>query len=211
MSTTEERILSALSLFLVAVQAYLVYRVDKARLKIEKYVGIGEKSELEVKPYIQNEMNEVIMVTNKGLIPIEEVRANIDITVERRNEANLSLRLKWARKTLLSSKEAATIPLHEKISDFLRQNKLVRLRKLATIPIEDPETGNEVEDTLYVASLIKQFSMMLDIEIESKTQGQTNTVRKKYRLTYGWRFPPFSEYEDDYTILINEHMGEWVS
>lgn len=211
MSTNEERILTAISLILVGVQAYLVYRVDRARLKIERYTGIGEKCELEVKPQIQGETNEVIILTNKGTVPIEEMKANLDLTVERRNEADLSLHLEWERKTLLSPKETTTIPLHEKLWDYLTKNNLTKLSEGPTFTVEDPETGEDVEDTIYTADLIKPFSIMLDIQIASKVQDQTNSIRKKYRLIYSWCDEPFPDYEDNYYVTIFEHMGEWTN
>lgn len=47
-----EEILPAISAVLVAVQVYLVYRIERAKLKLESYVGISEKSELEIKPQV---------------------------------------------------------------------------------------------------------------------------------------------------------------
>ena len=210
MSMNEEQILTAISVIIVAIQAYLVYRVDRARLKIEKYIGIGEKCELEIKPQIQSKTNEIIVVTNKGTVPIEEIMANLDLTVSRRNEADLSLHLKWGRKTLLSPKETTTIPLHEKLWNYMTKNNLAKLSEGPTFTVEDPETGEDVEDTLYTADLIKTFSILLDIQIASKVQGETNSVRKKYQLNYSWRNEPFSDYEDNYYVTIFEHMGEWT-
>ena len=82
--------------------------------------------------------------------------------------------------------------------------------EIGPFTVEDPETGEDVDDFIRAARLAKPFSLMLDMEIESKMQGQKNTVRKKYWLSYTWRVPPFNEYEDDYTVSINEHMGEWI-
>ena len=210
MSTNWEQIATATSLILVGVQAYLVYRVDRARLKIERYAGIGEKCELQVKPQIQGETNEIIILANKGTVPIEEVKANLDLTVNRRNEADLSLHLKWERKTLLGPNETTTIPLHEKLWDYLTKNNLARLNEGPTLTVEDPETGEDVEDTIYTADLLKPFSIMLDIQIASKVQDETSSVRKKYQLIYSWRNEPLSDYEDNYHVAIFEHMGEWT-
>lgn len=211
MSTNEEQILTAISLILVGVQAYLVYRIDRARLKIERYTGIGEKCELQVKPQIQGDTNEIIIVVNKGTLPIDEIKANLDLTIKRRNEADLSLQLKWERKTLLSPNETSTIPLHEKLWDYLTKNNLTKLYEGPTFSVENPETGEEVEDTIYTANLVKPFSILLDIQIESKVQDETNSVRKKYQLIYSWRNEPLSDYEDDYHVTIFEHMGEWTA
>lgn len=210
MSVNEEQILTAISLVLVGVQAYLVYRVDRARLKIERYTGIGEKCELQVKPQIQSRTNEIIIIVNKGTLPIDEIKANLDLTIERRNEADLSLHLKWERKTLLSPNETSTIPLHEKLWDYLTKNNLTRLTEGPRFTVEDPETGEDVDDTVYTADLVKTFSILLDIQIASKVQGETNLVRKKYQLVYSWRSEPFSDYEDNYYVTIFEHMGEWT-
>ena len=202
--------LSALSALLVAIQAYLVYRLEKARLRLESYIGISEKSELEIKPETQPGENENIKITNKGLIPTDEIKTKIDITVERRNKPSLPLHLEWERRTVLSSKEVAVIPLYEKLTDFFERNKLVSLVKSGEFSSEDPETGEEVTDTLDVPRLRKPFSLILHIEVESKIEGQVRNTRKKFRFNYRWKHPEsYSGWEADYEVLINEHMGEW--
>jgi len=204
-----EEILPAISAVLVAVQVYLVYRIERAKLKLESYVGISEKSELEIKPEAQSGQNEIIKITNKGLIPIDEIKANIDFTVERKNKPNLPLHLEWERKTLLSSKEVAVIPLYERLFEFFKKNKLITLEAYE-FPSEDPETGEDIMEKDYAGRLVKTFSILLDIEVESRIQGQTKTARKKFRLAYTFKPLPSSDWEEDYEILINEHMGEWL-
>lgn len=110
---------SLLSVFLVAIQAYLVYRVDRTRLKIERFSGIGEKCGLDVKPIIENENTETIAITNNGTIPVEEITVKIDLLIERRNAVSLPFSVKWSTNALLSPKETATIPLHERMWPFL--------------------------------------------------------------------------------------------
>ena len=203
-------IFSAISAGLVVIQIFLVFRINRAKQNLENYVGISEKSELDVKPAVQTGTNEIIQLTNKGLIPIDVIKAKIDILVERRDQPDLPASFGWERKTLLSQKEVAVIPLYEKLSDFLKKHKLIELSEGIEIPSEDPETLEAVMDTLYTGVLVKPFSLMLSIEIESLTQGQKKFVRKKFRLGYSWRFEPISQWEDNYEITINEHMGEWT-
>jgi hypothetical protein len=160
---------------------------------------------------IQGGTNEIITVANKGTLPIEETKVDLDLTVKRRNEADLYLHHQWGLKTLLSPDETITIPLHEKLWDFLTKNNLTKLIKGPTYWGEDPETGEDVEDTIYIAYLVKPFSIMLDIQVESKVQDQTNTTRKKYQLIYDRRDELFPDDEDNYEIKINRHEGEWIS
>jgi hypothetical protein len=207
--TDVELALSAISAFLVAIQVILVYRVERTRLKIERFVGIGEKSELEIKPRIQYNSTEIIDITNNGTVPIEELSAKIGATIKRRSKPDLSFSASWTRKTVLSPKETDVIPLNEKISDFFKKNKLVTISNFDIGTVEDPETGDEVEDSISVASLTQALSLMLDLEIDAKIQGQATTTRKKYWLIYRPRLYPHPDYEDDYEVTINEHMGEW--
>jgi hypothetical protein len=92
-------VLSILSFLLLAVQVYLVYRVDRAHLRIEQYTGISEKCEVDVKPKIQGRTTELLTVTNTSLLPIKELQLKINLTVERRNEADLSFKVHWQRKS----------------------------------------------------------------------------------------------------------------
>ena len=195
-------IVSLLSIFLVAVQAYLVYRVDRARLKIEKFSGIGEKCGLDVQPLIQGENIEAITITNNGTIPIDEMIVKIDLLVERRKETSLPFSVKWSTNAFLSPKEATTIPLHEKLWPFLEQNHLAR--------IVEEQIGPDPEDMMYTASLEKQFSIMLDIQVNMTVQKEVTTIRKKYSLHYSWKDKPTAMYEDDYIISTSQYMGEWI-
>jgi hypothetical protein len=208
--TVEEllAILSALSAILVAIQAYLVYRVDRARLRLESYVGIGEKSELTIKPVIEAGPNEVIMLTNNGLISIDELEVKIDITISVKKQPDIPFHLGWQRRTILSSKEVAILPLYEKLDNLFEEKKL-RATEEFEFPSEDPETGEEVTDTLSVARLVKPFSMMLQMEVKSHLQGQTRTTKKKFRLSYNFIFEPIPDYEPDYRITVDECVGEW--
>jgi len=202
-------ILSGVSAAVVAIQVYLVYRIERAKLKLESYLGISEKSELEIKPEIQSGPNEVIKIINKGLITIDEIEATIDILVNRKNKQDLPLHLKWGRKTLLSPKEGAVVPLYERLFEFFKKNKLMTLEAFE-FPSEDPVTGDDIMDTDYAPRLVQSFSIILDIGIEAKIQGQVKTMRKKFRLAYDFKLFPSSVWEGDYEILINEHMGEWL-
>jgi hypothetical protein len=201
-------ILSTISGIFVVIQAYLVYKVDRSRLRLEAYLGIAEKSELVIKPETQSGQNEVIILTNNGLIPIDELEAKMDVTISRKKPQDTRFHLEWERKTLLSSKEVAVIPLYEKLGDFLEDKKLVRIRE-EEFPSSDPETEEDIIDTLSVPDLVKPFSAILEIEVKSRIQGQTRTTKKKFRLNYSYRFEPLPFYEPDYEITIHEHMGEW--
>jgi len=193
---------------LVAIQAYLVYKVDRARFRLESYLGITEKSELMIKPEIQAGPNEVIMLTNNGQIPIDELEAKIDMTISIKKQPDIPLHLEWQRKTILSPKEVAILPLYEKLSNFFEGKKLMTTEEFE-FPSEDPETGEDVMDTLSAPRLVKPFSAMLEVEVKSKLQGQTKTTKKKFRLNYNFIFAPIQDYEPDYEITVYEHMGEW--
>lgn len=105
--TVEELLatLSTLSAILVAIQAYLVYRINKAKLRLESYLGITEKSELTIKPVIQAGPNEVITLTNNGLIPIDELEAKIDMTISIKKQPDIPFHLEWQRKTIESKRD----------------------------------------------------------------------------------------------------------
>jgi len=203
-----QSVLTALSVILVAIQAYLVYRINKSKLALETYVGITEKSELRIEPEIKSEQLEIIKLTNTGLIPIDELEAKIDINISRKNQQSISFQLEWQRKTILSSKEVAVIPLYEKLGDFLEEKKLIKMSE-EEFPSSDPETEEDIMDTISVPNLVKPFSAILGIEVKSKIQSQVKTTKKKFKLNYTLRFEPLPFYEPDYEITIHEHMGEW--
>ena len=188
---------------LVAIQGYRLNRVEQEKLKIEKFSRIGEKCDLDIRPVIQAETNEIVNITNKGTVSIDEMTAKIDLTVERRKESNLYLSVKWSTNALLSPKETTTIPLHEKLWPFLEQNHLAKL-------VEE-KTGPDPEDTMYTASLEKQLSIMLDIQVSMTVQKEISSIRKKYSLHYSWKSEPPEWFEDDYIISTSQYMGEWAN
>lgn len=203
-------IISIFSAIMVAIQVYLVNKVDKARLNIERFSGITEKFGLEIKPIIEMGNFETIAVNNKGTIPVDEILMKINLRVERRKGANLPLNIAWSRKALLDANEITKIPLHDKLWPFLEQNNLVKLVEEAQITTDDPETGENVDDYLYTGHLEKQFSVLLDITVALTIQKEITTIRKKYRLHYSWRMENIPSFEDDYIISISEDSGEWV-
>ena len=210
--SAEETLISVgsaiVSAILVVVQAILVYRIDKSRMKFENYLGVSEKTELEIKAEIEKgSTNEIITITNRGLIPIDEFSAAITAEVQ---EKGFTSSFVWERKTLLGPKEIATIPLYEKLAKAHREKNLIKLCEGMEIPMENPDTGEEVLDTIYVGKLEKPFSLILDVQIHAKIQDLDKSARKKFRLSYRWRYDGFDDrIDDDYVIHVYEHMGEW--
>lgn len=203
-----EEIFPIVSVILLAVQAYSVYKINKAKLRLESHLGIMEKSGLTIKPVIEAGPSELIELTNSGVIPIDELEAKIEMSISTKKQSKVLPQLEWQRKTILDPKEVAVIPLHEKLEDFFEQNKMAT-RKKFEFPVKDSETGEEVTDALSVARLIKPFSLMLEIEVKSNSQKQTKTTKKKFRLTYSFIHEPIPDYEPDYKIAVIEPMGEW--
>ena len=133
------------------------------------------------------------------------------MTIKRRDKPDLTFSANWERKTVLCPNETAVIPLYEKFYEFFEKQRLISTEKISIGTSEDPETGDDVEDYITVASLTQAFSLMLDLQIETKVEGQKNLSRRKYSLLYRPRLYPHDDYEDDYEITINEHMGQWVN
>jgi hypothetical protein len=215
-SWLQQNIVAVVSILLVAVQIYLVYRIDRAKLKLEKFMGITEKFGLLIRPKARG-VSEVIVLSNNGIVPVEEIHAILEITLHRKDEPEKSLRLEWVRKQVLNSKEEAVLPLYEKLREYLIMNKFIRTHEV-TIP--SGEIDDITEDYIYVttsvSNLAKRFDATLDLEVKAKIEGQTKTIKKKFKLEYDYRPevflmppPPELEYEDDYIIRISEHMGEW--
>jgi hypothetical protein len=210
MSTTDTSITVALiqviaaisCAVLVAIQGYRLNRIEQEKLKVEKFSRIGEKCDLEIRPVIQADTNELVNISNKGTMSIDELTVKMDLTVKRRKESDLYLSVKWSTNALLSPKETTTIPLHEKLWPFFEQNHLAKL-------VEE-RTGPDPEDIMYTASLEKQLSIMLDIQVSMTVQKEISTMRKKYSLNYSWRSEPPEWFEDDYVISTSQYMGEWV-
>lgn len=201
---------------LVIIQAYFAYRINEGKLKIEKYVGISEKAGLAVKPKTQDHENEIIVLSNTGIAPIDEIEAKLDITVSHKNSPDIPLHLEWERKTVLNPKEDAVIPLYEKLDQVLEENKLIRTRTVEFPTRErDIISGEYILARDMVKDLYKSFSATVDIEVKSKIYDSTKTIKKRFRFDYNWkpevgRTPPDEfEYVEDFTIQITELMGKW--
>jgi hypothetical protein len=46
----QQNSIAIISIILVAIQIYLVYRIDRSRLKLERLTGLTEKFGLSIKP-----------------------------------------------------------------------------------------------------------------------------------------------------------------
>ena len=208
---TVEEILAIFSIVsgsLIVIQAYLVFRVDRARFRLETYLGISEKSELTIKPQIQPGTRETIVLINNGLIPIEEIEAKIDARIMSTKQQDVIAHFEWERKTILSNKEQAVIPLYEKLSKLIKDKGFVTYEEERFLT-EDPETGEDVEDILQFPRITRQFSCELSLEVKSTMQRQSKSAKKKFILHY--TYAPKSYYDADYEITVNEHMGTWKS
>jgi len=212
----QQNFIAVISMILVAIQIYLVYRIDRARLRLERLTGLTEKFGLSIKPKVHG-VSEKIILSNSGLVPIEEIEAVLELTLQRKDEENKSLKLKWIRYQVLNSKEEATIPLYEKLRKFLLEKDFIKEHVVETPSGEvDPSTDEPIWVKTSVYGLVKPFLAIVSLEIKSKIEGHSKTVKKKFQFHYDYVPeifeipPPLSlEYEDDYRIHISEHMGEW--
>lgn len=85
--------LPLISATLVTRQIYLVYRQDKARLKIEGISGLLEKCELDIAMLAIRGTEESLSITNKGLLGVDELEARARLVVERKSAPKLSTSL----------------------------------------------------------------------------------------------------------------------
>jgi hypothetical protein len=162
-------------------------------------------------------MGERILLSNSGLIPIEEIETTLEITLQRTGLDDRSLNLRWIRQEVLNSKEETTITLYEKLDEFFLQNGFIKKYEIETPSGEtDPETGDYIMITSPIYHLERTFSAMVNLEVKSKIEGHSVTVKKKFVFHYEYmpevfEIPPPSslEFEDDYRIDVTEHMGEW--
>jgi hypothetical protein len=201
--------ISILSIVLVAIQGYLVFRVDRARLKIEKFTGLTEKFALEAKPVIRG-TEELLSINNKGSVPIKELLIKINLSFERTNEANLTKVIKWQRKHQLNPTEASTVRLHDKLKGIFEEANLIKTVEGMTVPYDDPETGEEIDYTYHPAWLKKSFTLMLDMQIEANIEDEIKTIVRKYRLEYTWIDSYQEGVDDNYKIAASDHIGEWI-
>lgn len=212
----QQNSIAIFSVILVAIQIYLVYRIDRARLKLERLTGLTEKFGLSIKPEA-HAVSEKIVLLDSGLVPIEEIEAVLEMTFQRKNEENKSLRLKWVRHQVLNSKEEATIPLHEKLREFLLENDFIKKHDVEIPSGEvDPVTDEVIMIETPVYGLVRPFLAIVNLEVKSKIEGHSKTIKKRFEFKYDYvpevfEIPPSPEleYEDDYRISISEHMGEW--
>jgi hypothetical protein len=201
--------ISVLSIVLVAIQGYLVFRIDRARLKLEKFTGLTEKFALEVKPIVLG-TQELLNIENKGTIPVKELLIKINLSIERTNEANITKAIKWRRKHQLNPTEAATVPLHDKLKVIFEEIKLIQTVEGMTVPYDNPETGDELDYTYHPAWLEKSFTVMLDMQIEANIEDEVKKIVRKYRLEYTGSDTFQEGVDDNYKIAASDYMGEWI-
>jgi hypothetical protein len=212
----QQNSIAVISAILVAIQIYLVYRIDRARLKLERLTGLTERFGLSIKPEA-HAVSETMVLSNSGLIPIEEIEAVLEMTFQRKDEESKSLGLKWVRRQVLNSKEETTIRLHEKLREFLLENNFIRKHDIEIPSGEvDPLTDEAIWIETSVYSLVRPFLAIVNLEVKSKIEGHSKTVKKKFEFGYDYvpeifqtPPPPELEYENDYVIRTSEHMGEW--
>lgn len=198
------------------ILAYLAYRINKGRLKIEKYVGISEKAGLTVKPKTQHHEKETIVLSNTGIAPIDEIEAKLDITISHKNSKDIPLHLEWECESVLNPKEDAVIPLYQKLDPVLEENKLIITRTVEFSTEEiDIISGEYILAKDIVRDLHKSFSATVNIEVKSQIYDSIKTIKKRFRFDYDWkpevgRMPPDQfEYKENFTIQIAELMGKW--
>ena len=68
---------------LIAITAYLTYRNERGKLKIDRYVGLSEKANLTIQPIMQEHCKEIVMIANAGIAPIDGIGVKIDITIRK--------------------------------------------------------------------------------------------------------------------------------
>lgn len=212
----QQNLLFLIQMIVLVVQIYLTYRIDRGRLKIEKYIGISEKASLTIEPTTREHCREVVVLSNAGIAPIDEIDAKIDLTVSRKKTADIVLRFDWECKTVLNPKEKATISLYEKLDPILEENGLITTRTEEFPSGEtDIETGEHIMYEDIVRDLRKLFTVSISIEIKTKIYDMTRTINKKYRLDYDWlpevyeEQPKDFQYEENFTIKATQLMGKW--
>jgi len=212
----QQNILPLLEVALVIVTAYFAYRINKGRLKIEKLVGISEKANLAVKPKTQYHKKEIIVLSNVGTVPIDEIETSLDILISRKNSSDIQLKLEWERRTILNSGEEAVISLHEKLDPVLEENGLINAREVEVPSGQKDDLGEYIMVEDLVRDLSKPFSAIIDIDTKSKIYDSERTIKKKFRFDYDWKpeiyesgAPPDFQFEENFTIQMTELMGKW--
>lgn len=201
------------SVILVAIQAYLVYRVNSSKLALETYVGITKKSRLKVALDTQKASSEKIVLTNIGELPIDEINVKIDFSISLIFSSPIkfssdSLHSEWHNKSILNPEEEMIIPLWQKLTPFLQKKKFLTTKNFEK-SYTDSKTGKDKSYNLEIAELVKPFWMYINLEINSKIQGQSIIIKKKYSLNYDFKRSPFQEYEPNFDIMMKDDIGKW--
>lgn len=209
-------ILTAIQIIVTAFMAYLAYRINKGRLKIEKYIEISEKAGLEI-TWLGTGYSggEIIKLTNSGSFPIDEFEAKFEIVISAKDMTDISLQYAWECSSVLNSKESAIISLSEKLSPVYEANKLM-VKNVFEYPTSEKDwEGEYIFAEGSVKHLLKLFSVTVNIEIKSKVYDVNRTIKKKFKLDYDYKDefyldPPANfQYEDNYTIAITQLTGKW--
>jgi hypothetical protein len=211
----QQNLVAVLQIVVLAIQIYMVYRIEKKRLGVEKYVDIIQKSELSIAPRTHtHKQKEVIELLNKGTLPINEVKVNINATIYQNDTTEDLPQMEYRRNTVLNPNDKMIIPLYEKLERLLEERKLIRIR---TVDLPSGEEDIDGEPILFeekVKDLRKPFSIILSIKARFKVHEEIVTRSKNFKLEYVYdpeyfRDPlPFT-YMEDYHINIQEIMGEW--
>jgi hypothetical protein len=211
----QQNFLSILQIAVLAIQIYTVYRIERKKLGVEKYVDIIQKSELFIAPRTHtHKQKEIIEILNKGILPISETKVNIGVTIHQDDGTEELPQMEYRRKTVLNPNEKMIIPLYEKLEKLLEERKLIRIR---TVDLPSGEEDIDGEPILYeekVKDLRKPFSITLSVQARFKVHEEIVTRNKSFRLEYLYNpeyftDPTLFQYMEDYHINIREIMGKW--
>ena len=213
----EKNFLTVIQLLGTIILGYLAYKLNKAKMKIEKFVEITEKIGLAItwmgKPNYYG--NEIVKLSNCGISPIDEIEAIFDITISSNGSPDISLNFEWERKTVLDAKEDVLIFLSEKLFAIYEEKKLMRKNEFERPTSSTDGYGEYIMEVDFVKHLTKPFTVVVNIEVKSKIYETSRTIRKNFQIKYNFKPEYYDEqpsnfqYDDNYDISISQLTGNW--
>lgn len=213
----EKNFLTVIQILGTIILGYLAYRINKGKMKIEKFVEITKKTGLAITwmgtpPYSGNE---IVKLSNCGVSPIDEILVKFDLTISSKGSPDISLNFEWERKTVFDTKEDVLIFLYEKLEPIYDENKLMKKHEFERPTFEKDWYGEYIMEMESVRHLTKPFTVIVNIEVQSKTYGTSRIIRKNFKIEYDFKPEYYDEqpadfqYDDNYQLSISQLMGNW--
>jgi len=203
-----------LSVVTLLVLAYNI-KLSRDSLRLKHWVEMLQHSNLLIK--LEGVTDLQISVTNVGEIPIDRMQMKIQGSIEKK--AYSEFHKEYESKTILSPKDAFTIPLFKDLEQYLIDKKML-LIKYEEVP--SGERDLMTDEDIFVKQrnkhIVTPFAMKFSLETTYTVHRATKKIPKEFQVFYDFipeygdlrqTSDPECRYSDNYEVKIEEVL--WSS